>query len=370
MWLWVAFAVMTALALAAVLKPLLRPASAVETGEESPEVAIYRDQLAEVERDVKRGVLGADEADAARAEIARRLLAADETAKKSKSSHVDRKPVAGMVLAGVVAISLAGYLSWGSPDVPDQPRKERINTAAANQDFQALIVQVEQQLEKNPEDARGWKVLAPAYMRVGRYDDAVDAFARAVDLTPSPSADLLTAWGEASVLSRSGLVTAEAKAAFVRALAVDPKYPKARYFAGMAAAQDGQKQQALKIWSELLADAPQGAPWRQTVVGQINRLGGVGADAPGPDREDIEAAQQMSAEDRAQMIQSMVSRLSERLQENGKDLNGWIRLVRARTVLKQKDEAIKALSDARANFEGDAASLAQLDALASQMGLE
>ncbi|MGI9482362.1 MAG: c-type cytochrome biogenesis protein CcmI [Hyphomicrobiales bacterium] len=370
MWLWIAFAVLTALALAAVLKPLLRAASASRPDEDSPELAIYRDQLSEVERDVERGVVGSDEAEAARTEISRRLLAADEAAQKAKTSATNPQPVAGMVIAGVVAVSLAGYLTWGSPDLPGQPRKERIQNAAANQNFQALIVQVEQQLEKNPEDARGWQVLAPAYMRVRRYADAADAFAKAVDLTPSPGADLLTAWGEASVLARSGLVTAEANSAFLRALSVDPKYPKARYFAGIAAAQDGRNEEAIKIWTELLADAPADAPWRQTVVGQINKLQGVDTEAPGPDREDIEAAQQMSAEDRAQMIQSMVTRLSERLQEDGKDLNGWMRLVRARMVLKQKQEAIKALSDARANFAGDEASLAQLDSLASQMGLE
>jgi len=371
MLLWIAFAVLTALALAVVLKPLFSGGNAESNSESAAELVIYRDQLQELERDVERGVIDKSQAEAARTEISRRLLRADEAVTQAASGEASHKTLAMTVLAGVVVMALGGYITLGSPDKPGQPQKQRVNQASGNQDFQVLVAQVEGELEKNPEDARGWKVLAPAYMRVRRYTDAADAFAKAVDLTPSPGADLLTAWGEAVVFANSGLVTAEAKNAFTRALIVNSTYPKALFYSGMAAAQDGRNDQALKIWKSLLKSAPANAPWRDTVVSQIKQLEGAGASsAPGPDAEAVEAAKDMKPEDRQAMIESMVERLSTRLAEDGKDLNGWVRLVRARMVLKQKDAAIKALKDARANFSGDDTSLGTLNALAKQMGLE
>jgi cytochrome c-type biogenesis protein CcmH len=368
MLLWIAFAVLTAIALAMVLKPLFaRMERGAETG---TELAIYRDQLKELDRDLRRGVIDASQADAARTEISRRVLRADEHATSTASREITQTPVAMTVLAAVVIVALGGYLTLGSPDLPGQPRAQRVAEPGGNRDLQALLVQVEAQLEKNPEDARGWQVLAPAYMRVRRYSDAATAFGKAVDLVSNPGADLLSAWGEAIVFSNSGLVTAEAKSVFIRALASEPSYPKAKFYSGVAASQDGRNGEALKIWKELLKSNPQDAPWRDSVLSQIKQLEGVDTPAPGPDKEAIEAARDMSPQDRQAMVESMVARLSTRLEENGKDLSGWLRLVRARMVLKQKDAAIKALQDARTNLTGDAASLAKLEVLATQIGLE
>ncbi|MEM8689374.1 MAG: c-type cytochrome biogenesis protein CcmI, partial [Pseudomonadota bacterium] len=149
--------------------------------------------------------------------------------------------------------------------------------------------------------------------------------------------------------------------------------------------QDGRKKEAITRWKELLADAPPNAPWRQTVASHIQRAeaaegvqpaeGVKTAEAnqarpPALDKETISNAEQMSEADQQEMIKGMVNRLADRLSENGNDLGGWLRLMRARMVMGQKDLAQKALSDARGNFEGDAASLERLNKFASELGLE
>ncbi|MGI9371618.1 MAG: c-type cytochrome biogenesis protein CcmI [Hyphomicrobiales bacterium] len=368
--LWISFAVLCALVLAVIVRPLMRRPDAEEYSEHNPELAIYRDQLAELERDVERGVIRGRDAEAAKAEISRRLIAASEQEDSSNSVQFGAKPVAAITIFAIVGITLATYLSLGSPDQPGAPLKQRVAQAADGQDFQALVTQVEAQLEKAPNDARGWMVIAPAYQRLRRHEDAVDAYRRAVNLIDKPEADLLTAFGEAIVISQSGLVTAEAKQAFTKALELDPKFAKARFFEGLSKVQDGDTQGALKVWKSLLVDAPSDAPWRQTVMAHISQIEQPNNATPGPDRETVAAAQDMSPEDRQAMIVGMVEGLAEKLEQDGSDLNSWMRLIRARMVLKQTDQARDAYKKAQTHFTGNEQALAQLKALAQQMGLE
>lgn len=374
---WTAVAAAAVIVILLVLRPLLRGASEAE-GEHTPEVDIYKDQLAEVEQDILRGVISERDAEAAKTEIARRLLAAAE-AQKAADAKVDSSGALGGALIGVgaVALSLGAYFYVGSPNLPDLPKAERQAQAQANPDLSDLVGQVEKQLEKTPEDVRGWSVLGPAYMRLRRFGDAAEAFRRAAALAPD-NADLHTALGEAITMSEAGLVSAEAHAAFDKALGINPNQAKARFYLGIATYQDGRKKEAITRWKELLADAPANAPWRETVISHIKRAEAAEpktaestqARPPALDKETIDSAQQMSASEQQEMIKGMVNRLAERLAENGKDLEGWLRLMRARSVLGQKDEAAKALADARANFEGDAASLERLKKFASELGLE
>lgn len=379
---WTAVAAAAVVVILFVLRPLLKGAAEAE-GEHTPEVDIYKDQLAEVEQDIARGVISEQDAEAAKTEIARRLLAAAEAQKAAEAKSGSAGTFGGAVIGvAAVALSLAAYLFIGSPNLPDLPQAERQAQVEANPDLSNLVGQVEKQLEKTPNDVRGWSVLGPAYMRLRRFGDAADAFRRATELAPE-NADLHTALGEAITMSEAGLVSAEAHAAFDKALGINPNQAKARFYIGIATYQDGRKKEAITRWKELLADAPANAPWRETVISHIRRAEAAEgkpaetqtaenetARPPALDKETIDSARQMSQSEQQEMIQGMVNRLANRLAENGKDLEGWLRLMRARSVLGQKDEAAKALADARTNFKDDASALERLTKFASELGLE
>jgi len=232
------------------------------------------------------------------------------------------------------------------------------------------VTQVERHLEQNPQDGRGWELLAPVYLRLGRFDDAVRARSNAVRLlgdTADREADL----GEALAAAANGVVTVEAKAAFDRAIALDSNNLKGRYYVGLAAEQDGKPQAAAGIWHDLLAQAPAGAPWTEFVRQSLAR---VDADAvpeqPGPTANEMAAAGELSPEQRSEMVQGMVQRLAARLERDGSDVEGWLRLVRAYTVLGQRQEAQSAAAAARRALAADPEKIQRIDALVKHLGLE
>ena len=204
-------------------------------------------------------------------------------------------------------------------------------------------------------------------MRLGRFEDAVKARRNALRISGS-SANREADLGESLMAAANGVVTDEAKAAFERALVADTKNPKARFFLGVAAHQDGQGAKAAAIWRDMLKDARPDSPW----VGVVREaLASVGAsDAPGPSAEDVAAAQEMKPEDRDAMVRGMVDRLAERLKRDGSDVEGWLRLVRAYTVLGDRDRALSAIADARRALGHDTDKLRRLDALVKELRLE
>ncbi|MGE3529358.1 MAG: c-type cytochrome biogenesis protein CcmI [Methyloceanibacter sp.] len=388
MFLWFVLAALTA----TVLYVLLRPLVAARSEARAPEAfdaAIYRDQLAEIESDRARGLLGEGEAEAARIEIARRLLAADEKARASDRTASQ----SGMAKAAIVAIGLALplaslglYLTYGSPRLPDQPLAARLGDPANEENIAALVARVEARLRAHPEEGEGWEAIAPVYLRSGRYSDAAEAYARAIALR-GPSAKLLAGQGQALVLANNGLVTKEAREALEAALERDGSLLEPRILIAIAKEQDGQYGKAVEDWRALLADAAEDAPWRamaekrlQAAEAQLaGTASGAGASPPaqaeaegakGPTSADIEAAQNMDPAERQAMIERMVQGLAARLDEGGGRLNDWLTLVRAYTVLDRKDDAVKALDRAKSQFSGDAPALEQLDRLADELGLK
>jgi cytochrome c-type biogenesis protein CcmH len=266
---------------------------------------------------------------------------------------------------------LAVYLPLGSPRLPDFPLAERARAPDAAQPLEHLVAQVEQHLEKNPTDGRGWKVLAPVLLRIGRYDDAVRAYRNAITYggdSASGRADL----GEAIAAAAGGVVTAEAKAEFEHALALEAGDAKANYFLGVAAEQDGRKEEAASIWRAMLDKAPSDAPWRPLVQEALARVGSPAAPALSDQTMAAakEATKDMSATDRDAMIRGMVERLAVRLKQNGDDVEGWLRLVRAYLVLGDRDKAKDALSDARQAVGSSAERLKQLNEGLKNLGLE
>ncbi|QOZ24924.1 c-type cytochrome biogenesis protein CcmI [Bradyrhizobium sp. CCBAU 51753] len=367
MTLWFVFALMTVAAIFAVLWPLSRSG---RTDGGGSEVVVYRDQLAEIDRDMAGGIIGAAEADAARIEISRRLLAAaDQSGREGppKGSLGLRRAAATLALVGLPVIAASFYLILGSPQLGDFPLSERSRVADANQPLTNLVAQVEAHLEKNPTDGRGWTVLAPVLSRLGRYDDAVRAYRNAITYA-GDSADRRADLGEALLGTAGGVVTAEAKAEFERAVALNADDAKANYFLGLAAEQDGRKPDAAAIWQKMLAKAPADAPWRPLVQAALVRVGGVSAPAL-PDGA-VAAAKDMSEADRGSMIQGMVDRLATRLKQNGDDVEGWLRLVRAYLVMGERDKAISARADARQAVANDAERLRQLNEGLKTLGLD
>jgi cytochrome c-type biogenesis protein CcmH len=378
MTLWFLFAVMTAAAIFAVLWPLGRGGAARRSGSD---LEVYRDQIAELTRDRAAGRIAEADAEAAHVEISRRLLAAAEQSQVGMGPRPGgtfrRRATAVTVLAGVPAVALGLYLALGSPDLPGQPIASRAVAPVQNRGLDTLLAQVEAHLAKNPEDGRGWEVVGPVYMRFGRFEDAVKARRNAIRLNGA-SADREADLGESLMGAANGIVTDEAKAAFERALAHDAKLPKARFFLGVAAHQDGQGDKAISIWRDMLKDAPPDSPWAGMVRETLARVEGgtsagqpaASAAAPGPSADDIAAADKMAPEDRSAMVRGMVERLAERLQRDGSDVDGWLRLVRAYTVMGDRGKAISAVADARKALGDDADKLRRLDELVRELKLE
>ena len=366
MTLWFVFALMTAAAIFAVLWPLGR---GNRTQADASEAAVYRDQLTEVERDVSAGLINPPEAAAARVEISRRLLAAADNAREPLSGkNIRLRRLAAVVaLVGLPAVAVGLYGALGSPDLPDFPLAQRSRTPDGTQSLDSLVAQVEQHLEKNPTDGRGWSVIAPVFARLGRMDDAIRAFRNSITYN-GESAARRADLGEALVAAANGVVTAEAKTEFERAVALNAEEVKANYFLGLAAEQDGRPADAASIWRTMLEKGPANAPWRQLVQQALVRVGG--SPVPAPSADAVAAAKDMSETDRNAMIHSMVERLAVRLKQNGDDVEGWLRLVRAYMVLGDGDKARSASADARQAVAKDPERLQQLNEGLKNLGFD
>jgi cytochrome c-type biogenesis protein CcmH len=356
-------ALMTVAAISAVMAPLVRGSGNKASGSD---LAVYRDQLEELARDRSAGLIGDQEAEAARVEVSRRLIGAADVeaqagAPLSKIAVAWHRRMVAIVALILLPLGAGGlYLAVGSPSLPGQPLWARHDDP---QSMDRLIAQVEEHLANNPNDARGWEVIAPVYLRMGRVEDAVKARRNALRVggeTAERQADL----GLALVAAGNGIVTAEAKAAFERAVALNGEDVRSRYFLGLAAKQDGREADAAAIWRSLLAGAPPNAPWADFVRSELAKLG------PGPSAEQVAASQDLSPEQRMSMIRGMVTQLSEKLHRDGTDLQGWLRLLRSYMVLGDTDKARAAAGDARRAFVSDPEKLRQIDQEVKRLHIE
>ena len=379
---WLILAVMTAAAIVAVIRPLTRraPASGSHT-----DLAVYRDQLAEIDRDLARGAIAPAEAEASRVEISRRLIASAERAEQAAAApradagttrrwHVASAAVLISLPVGAVAL----YLALGSPELPGQPLADRLARGAdfaADSDglatLSALVARAEAHLALNPNDGRGWEVLGPVYMRLQRFDEAVHARRNAIRLLGA-TADRVAALGEALTASAGGIVTPDAKAAFERARALDRGNVTASFYLGLGTKQAGQREEARRIWEHMIARAPEGAEWVPFVKQAIAALGEPAAGAAAPSADAAQASgtsSELTAEQR-DMARGMVERLAARLAANGSDVEGWLRLVRSYLVLGETDKARAAATDARKALADDADKLRRLDNGVKALGVE
>lgn len=390
--IWFILAAMTGAAVFALLWPMSRRRRhQVAAGAElSTEAGFYEDQLAEIERDLARGLIAPAEAEAARTEAARRLLRASREESAAKSAvaplaepHLrQRRAASAFALSTIPLVALVVYGLYGSPNLPSQTDADRSASRAGAQDLMTAIGQIEARLASHPDDVRGWSVLAPVYMRLGRYDDAARAYAAVVRLK-GEDASALSDWGEALVVAAEGAVSPEARKVLTRAAAADPKAPKAQFYLARGDEQAGDVAGAIRRLSGLADGAPADAPWLPTVRETLARLKGETAPAAtaegGPKPEapaggssvagPAATIQALPPSERIDAIRGMVEGLERRLAKQGGTPDEWLRLVRSHAVLGERDKALDALTRAREALKGDAPARERLDAQARELGL-
>lgn len=406
---WILAAALTAITALAILSPLRRgrggaaPAAAYD-------LRVYRDQLAEVERDLDRGVIGPDDAQRLRAEIGRKVLDADRRAALSApAARGGRALWPAVALVAMLAGAVALYLREGVPGAPDMPLAERFAAAdaayrdrpsqaeaeaaaparpapdlsQADPEYLTMIDQLRDAVGRNPDDQQGLALLASNEMRLGNLAAARAAQQRLVDLR-GDQADAVQLMQLATLMvdAAGGVVTPEAEAVLRRALTLDPTQPQARYLQGVLLIQNGRPDRAFPLWRGLLDEGPEGAPWIAPIRAAIQDLAWLAGDdeyrapappatdLPGPDADALAAAEDLSPEDRARMIKDMVDRLQQRLATQGGSPEEWARLIAALAMLDQRDQATAILTEARQRFGGAPDALAPIERAATEAGLD
>jgi len=357
--LWPIFALMTLAAVLAVWWPLARRQKSVRSGSD---VAVYRDQLDEIDRDEAAGLIGSVEAEAARVEVSRRLIAAAEAAKTGNAA-AEAVPASryrwATLAAAIIVLPLGAgliYISLGSPNLVPVSMNAEAGGQQLPEGIEQTVAEVEKYLEANPKNGRGWELLAPVYLRLGRFDDAVRARRNALDIF-GPDAARLGDLGEAIVMASNGAVTPEAKGLFERANAADPEDVMAQYYLGLSAKQEGRRDEAVKRWTALISGAREGAEWLPMVKTALARVDEKGPTFVAPPS----SAAVAPPEHNGDAIEAMVARLAERLKKDGSDVPGWIQLVRSYRVLGRTEKAQAAIADAHAALASDQEALQRLD---------
>lgn len=391
--IWFILAAMTGAAVFALLWPMsrrrrqgARPEAESSDGL-ATETGFYEDQLAEIERDLGRGLIAPAEAEAARAEAARRLLRAsrEERAEASGAAPIaephlrQRRAASAFALSTIPLVALVVYGLYGSPNLPSQTDADRKATRAGAQDLMTAIGQIEARLANHPDDARGWSVLGPVYMRLGRFDDAARAYAALVRLK-GEDAQALSDWGEALVAAADGTVSPEARKVLGRALAAEPKAAKPQFYLARGDEQSGDVAGAVRRLEAMAASAPADAPWLPAVRENLARLkgetaapkaegGGEGEKSDAPVAGPGSNIQALPPSERIDAIRGMVEGLERRLAKQGGSADEWLRLVRSHAVLGERDKALDALERARKAFRDDGEALTRFDAQAQELGL-
>ena len=371
------------------------------------DLAVYRDQLKEVERDVSRGIVAEDDAQRLRVEISRKILNADAqiNATGAQRSETGPKAIIGiaLLLAVLVGGGFAVYWQLGQPGYPDMGLKDRIADAqdlrenrpsqaeaesalpvpplnSGGSDYVSELVQkLREVVEERPDDVQGLRLLASNEASLGNHKAAYEAQAQLIRVlgdVASPE-DFVTL-AELLILSANGYVSPEAEASLSRALRLEEQHPVARYYMGLMMAQTGRPDVAFRVWRSLLNEGPESAPWIPAIRAQIEELAawaGVDYELPpvaslaGPSAEDIAAASELSSQDQQDMIRGMVSQLSDRLATEGGSAQEWARLISSLGILGDIEQASAIWNEAQVVFAGNAQGLEVVRSGAIQAGV-
>ncbi|MFT3690057.1 c-type cytochrome biogenesis protein CcmI [Paenirhodobacter sp.] len=405
---WIVAAALTVAIAALFGLAMLRRHPAEEDTTASHDMQVYRDQLAEVERDLTRGVLAPAEAERARIEISRRMLEADrqERAGAGLGARAGAAPrgVTIAAFAGVALVLLGafgGYLTLGIAGYPDQPLAERIASAeelyrsrptqdeaerraaatrpalpAPDPQFTELMDKLRSAVAQRPNDPVGLQLLARNEMILGNYTAGWQAQRRliAVKGDTATAADYAQL-GEDMVVAAGGLVTKQAEEVFATALQKDPREGLSLYYIGLMMAQNGRGDRAFRLWDGLMRNTPADAPWQEPIRQNIRQLAWVAGEenyqmpGTGPSAEDMQAAAGLSPEERMEFVRGMVERLNDRLAAQGGPVADWAKLVSSLRMLGEVERANAIATEARGKFAADPAAVKMIDqALAAPAG--
>ena len=365
-----------------IVRSILQPQT-IDISAASKDLALYKDQLREVDSDLARGVLSETESESARLEISRRILAADKRAQMETLANpapsIVNKLLAAFVILTVLTGSLGIYANLGKPNLPDRPlvarlaaaqeaRAQRLSQEDAEvqvpdekinipEDYLKLVKKLREAIKKRPNDEQGLRLLALHEFRIGKYRAARKAHTRIMKVV----GDKVTAkdyidFAEVMIFATNGYVSPEAEITLSQALKLKPNDGRTRYYSGLAMAQNGRADVAYRLWEGLLKEGPQDAAWIPLIKSQIDdvaRLAGINMSnqpLPGPTTDQINAASEMTKEGRKKMIRGMVAGLGERLATNGGTMNEWARLIRALGVLGETARASEIWNEAKDVF--------------------
>ena len=365
-----------------IVRSILQPQT-IDISAASKDLALYKDQLREVDSDLARGVLSETESESARLEISRRILAADKRAQMETLANpapsIINKLLAAFVILTVLTGSLGIYANLGEPNLPDRPlvarlaaaqeaRAQRLSQEDAEvqvpdekinipEDYLKLVKRLREAIKKRPNDEQGLRLLALHEFRIGKYRAARKAHTRIMKVV----GDKVTAkdyidFAEVMIFATNGYVSPEAEITLSQALKLKPNDGRTRYYSGLAMAQNGRADVAYRLWEGLLKEGPQDAAWIPLIKSQIDdvaRLAGINMSnqpLPGPTTDQINAASEMTKEGRKKMIRGMVAGLGERLATNGGTMNEWARLIRALGVLGETARASEIWNEAKDVF--------------------
>lgn len=434
---WIILAIMTSTAAALLSVPFIRRVDRHRAAS-AGDIEVYRDRLKVVESERLSGVIDDAQAEAARFEIVKRALITDKMEQSAMPILSGReRNFAAICMTGITVLGLVGlYAAAGNPGLPSTrsadaaqrattpvtrepsmpenlvaPLRAFVSEAKGQPRPQSglppvdeMIQRLAARLEQNPKDGQGWRTLGWSYSSIGRFSEASEAYAKAIELSPN-DAEIRNARIDALVRSADGVVTTDAKNAIEDTLKVDPQNTHARFYRGLAKQQEGDKTSALTDWREVLRDANPAEPWLPDLKNKISELerdlGPDAAAAPpppaettsaiaggspeasqapaepqtspaiekGPSPQDVRTADAMPPAERSTMIQGMVDRLASRLEKSPRDADGWIKLIQSRMVLGETELAKQALDRGIETFNDDTQQRDRIVAAAQQLGL-
>jgi cytochrome c-type biogenesis protein CcmH len=434
MTLWIILTIMTSAAAVLLSAPFIRRFDQPQA-ESAGNIEVYRDQLKEVDSEQQQGLIDDVQAETARLEIRKRALAADKIEQPVMPIlSGGERSFAMICVTGIVVLGSVGlYAETGGPDLPSTRSSGAIQQASASftrdsapaspvaamQTFVSenqgqppsppdlppvdeMIRRLAARLVQNPKDIRGWRTLGWSYSNLGRFTEASEAYAKAIELSPGDT-EIRGARIEALIRSADGVVTTDAKSAIEETLKIDPKNAHARFFRGLEKEQEGDKTSALTDWREVLRDADPNESWVPDLKNRISELERVlgtdlaarttGAAKPavaggslemsrapggspmppaiekGPSPQDVQASEAMAPADRSAMIRGMVDRLASRLEKSPRDADGWIKLMQSQMVLGETRLAKLALAQGIRAFTDDTQQRDRIVAAAQKLGL-
>ncbi|WP_185983115.1 c-type cytochrome biogenesis protein CcmI [Aureimonas mangrovi] len=368
---WTAAALLTAIVALTLARPLLRAAPNGAPAGVEHDVEVYKAQLGELDGDLRRGTISASEAESARAEIGRRLLRAAAQTGQGTGAPVRLTPAA-LGIAVALPLAALGFYGWvGSPQMPDAPLAARADVAPGDIDLQAMIAAAEARLRANPQDGRGWDVLAPVYLRAGDAGKAAQAYRQAIGLLGETPVRLM-GLGEALTRGAGGEVTDEAREAFERVAAAEPEMTAPRFFLALDLSQEGRFAEAAEAWRALLETAPADAPWRRLAEDALRDAQAQGGmPSGGPTAAEVAARAAATPQgEQGEMIAGMVAGLAARLEAEPDDAEGWARLVHAYSVLGDRPAASAALARAGETFDPGSPEWRLIETAARNAGIE